>query len=122
MSTEKNSGRKKNKRQHAVALHYGEHDRAPKIVASGAGEIAKRILDLAEKHNVPVREDEKLVDVLAKLKVGVEIPPETYRAVAEILAFLYRTDASWKKRAQVKKQIASKQKPVLTTKSDKPAE
>lgn len=120
MSTEENSGRKKNKRQHAVAIHYGEHDRAPKVVASGAGEIAKRILDLAKKHNVPVREDEKLVDILAKLKVGVEIPPETYRAVAEILAFLYRTDAAWKKRTQVQKRVEGKQKPVITPKSDEP--
>ena len=85
------------KRKHAVALQYSEGDHAPRIVASGAGEIARRILELAEKNNVPIRNDDTLTDLLAKLDVGFEIPPETYRAVAEILAFLYRTDSEWRK-------------------------
>lgn len=85
-------------RQRAVALRYGTDDRAPRVVASGAGEIARRIIELAQEHKVPVREDDSLVNVLAKLDLGYEIPHETYRAVAEILAFLYRTDEKWRQR------------------------
>ena len=85
------------KRDQAVALRYEHGERAPKIVASGAGEIARRIIELAQQNEVPVHRDDSLVEILAKLKVGSEIPPETYRAVAEILAFLYRADDDWKR-------------------------
>ena len=88
------------KRQQAIALRYAEGDRAPKIVASGAGEIAKRILQLADEHGVPIKQDDGLVEILSKLDLGYEIPAETYRAVAEILAFLYRTDLEWRKRKE----------------------
>ncbi len=86
------------KRDHAVALKYEQGERAPKIVAMGAGEIARRIIELAQQSDIPVHRDDSLVELLSKLKVGREIPPETYRAVAEILAFLYRTDDAWRKR------------------------
>ena len=89
-----------NKRKQAVALKYEEGERAPRVLASGAGEIARRILELAREHNVPIREDDSLAEILAKLDVGYEIPPETYRAVAEILAFLYRTDEAWRKQKE----------------------
>ncbi|MCB0325359.1 MAG: EscU/YscU/HrcU family type III secretion system export apparatus switch protein [Bdellovibrionales bacterium] len=92
---------KPSKRKRAVALQYGEGDKAPKVVATGAGEIAKRILELAAENNVPIREDDSLVDILGKLDVGYEIPEETFRAVAEILAFLYRTDEAWRKRKEI---------------------
>lgn len=92
----------KSKRQHAVALRYEQGEKAPKIVASGAGEIAKRILKLAEEHKVPIKRDDTLVDILSRLSVGNEIPPETYKAVAEILVFLYRTDENWRKKKLVK--------------------
>ena len=87
-----------NKRSRAVALRYTDGDRSPTVVATGAGQIAKRILELAKEHGVPIREDEGLVDILSKLDLGFEIPPETYRAVAEILAFLYRTDESFRQK------------------------
>ena len=103
------------KRQKAVALHYAELDSAPRVVAAGAGEIAKRILELAAEHGVPVQKNDSLVDILAKLNVGYEIPPETYRAVAEILAFLYRTDAAWRKRFQQKGEKRAK---TLTSASE----
>ncbi len=87
-----------NKRQKAIALRYQEDDNAPRIVATGAGEIARRILKLAKDNNIPIQENDDLVDILGRLDIGYEIPPETYRAVAEILAFLYRTDAVWRKK------------------------
>lgn len=78
-------------RPRAAALHYDpERDRAPRLVARGDGRIAERILALAREHGVPVHEDRALVDVLARLDLGSEIPPELYRAVAEIIAFVYR--------------------------------
>ena len=87
-----------NKRQRAVALQYAAGDKAPHVVATGAGEIARRILELAQKNNIPIKRDDSLVDILSKLDLGYEIPQETFRAVAEILAFLYRTDEAWKRR------------------------
>ena len=90
----------KEKRKKAVALRYAEGDRAPKVVAAGAGEIARRILELAQEHNIPIQENSTLAEILSKLDLGYEIPPETYRAVAEILAFLYRTDEAWRKRKE----------------------
>lgn len=86
------------KRNHAVALHYGAEDNAPRILAAGPGEIAKRILQIAEENNVPVKRDDNLVSILSNFEVGVTVPPECYRAVAEILAFLFRTDLAWKER------------------------
>ena len=79
-------------RKKAIALKYSLGDHAPTIVASGAGEVAKRILALAEEHNVPIREGESVVECLAKIPVGYEIPQETFAAVAEIIAFLFRLE------------------------------
>jgi flagellar biosynthesis protein len=75
----------------AVALRYtpGE-DEAPRVTAKGRGPIAEKILELARAHNVPVRQDRNLVQVLSRLELEQEIPPSVYRAVAEILAFVYR--------------------------------
>jgi flagellar biosynthesis protein len=67
------------------------------VVAAGVGEVAKRILTLAEEHGVPVQRDDTLVEILKKLPLGYEIPPEAYRLVAELLAWLFRTDLEWRK-------------------------
>ena len=78
-------------RPRAAALHYDPvRDAAPRLVARGDGHIAERILELARAHGIPVHEDRALVEVLARLEIGSEIPPEIYRLVAEIIAFLYR--------------------------------
>lgn len=75
----------------AVALRYQPgKDQAPKLVAKGRGPIAERILELARAHDIPVRQDKNLVQVLSLLQLDQEIPPSVYRAVAEILAFVYR--------------------------------
>ena len=75
----------------AVALRYkpGEGD-APRVTAKGQGNVAEKIIALARQHGVPIREDRNLVQVLARLDLEQEIPPHVYRAVAEILAFVYR--------------------------------
>ncbi|MFH1022654.1 MAG: EscU/YscU/HrcU family type III secretion system export apparatus switch protein [Planctomycetota bacterium] len=77
-------------RQVAVALAYDADSPAPHVAAKGWGEMAREILRVAEAHGVPVREDRDLAAVLSKLSLGQQIPEELYRAVAEVLAFIYR--------------------------------
>jgi flagellar biosynthesis protein len=75
----------------AVALKYNpQKDRAPKIVAKGLGEIAERIVAIAKANDITLYEDKNLAEILAALDLEIEIPPELYRAVAEVLAFIYR--------------------------------
>jgi len=77
----------------AVALSYSkEAAAAPVVKAKGKGAVAERIVAIAAENGVPVREDASLVEVLSKLDLDQEIPPELYRLVAEILSFVYRTD------------------------------
>jgi flagellar biosynthesis protein len=79
----------------AVALkHERGEDSAPHIVASGKGAIAEQILQLAFAHNVKVREDADLVEVLGQLDIDSPIPLEAYAAVAEILAYVYRANSN----------------------------
>lgn len=72
----------------AVALEY-DGKQAPRITAKGKGEVAERILALADEHGIPLREDPDLVTLLAQLDLGTEIPSNLYVAVAEVLAFAY---------------------------------
>ena len=75
----------------AVALKYdGKKNKAPRVIATGRGEIAEKIIEVAKAHNVPLVEDKNLVQLLEALELETEIPPELYRAVAEVLAFIYR--------------------------------
>lgn len=79
------------RRQVAVALRYDLDGAAvPQVVAKGWGLMAGEVLRLAEAHGVPVRRDGDLAQALGRLEVGALIPPELYRAVAEVLAFLWR--------------------------------
>ena len=74
-----------------VALRYeSKRDAAPKLVAKGRGYLADKILELARLHNIPIRQDRNLVQILSRLDLEEEIPTEVYKAVAEILAFIYR--------------------------------
>ena len=82
------------KKAKAVALKYEtEKDAAPRVVAKGGDFIAEKIIETARAHNVPLYEDKNLVQVLEALDLDTEIPPELYRAVAEVLAFIYRLNA-----------------------------
>ena len=74
----------------ATALRYAEGSESPEVVATGAGELARKILEAAEEAGVPVRRDPALVEALSKLDVGRMIPPELYVAVAEALVWAYR--------------------------------
>ncbi|QTH45929.1 EscU/YscU/HrcU family type III secretion system export apparatus switch protein [Cohnella sp. LGH] len=77
----------------AVALKYEpEKSSAPVVIAKGQGVIAEEIMRRAQEHGVPLQEDSSLVEVLSKLDLNQEIPPELYRLVAEVLSFVYRSD------------------------------
>lgn len=74
----------------AVAIKYNrDKDRAPKVVAKGKNAVAKRIVEVAKESNVPIYPDKDLVQVLETLDLNYEIPPDLYRAVAEVLVFIY---------------------------------
>jgi flagellar biosynthesis protein len=80
-------------RRKAVAIRYQPpKDRAPVVAAKGAGFVAEKIIELARANAVPIREDGNLIQVLSLIDVDQKIPPHAYRAVAEILAFLYRVN------------------------------
>lgn len=71
-----------------VALLY-DGETAPTLSAKGVGDLAEEIIALAKEHNIPIHEEPDLVNLLAKLKLGEEIPRELYIAVAEVIAFAY---------------------------------
>jgi flagellar biosynthesis protein len=78
-------------RKRAVALRYEQNqDKAPRVVAKGASEIAERIVALGEQAGIPVIPDEELVGALMALEIDSVIPQELYQAVAEVLAYVYR--------------------------------
>lgn len=80
--------RKKSSSDIAVALHY-DGSNAPTVTAKGRNQVARRIMQLAQDHGVPLHEDEYLVQVLSTIELGDEIPENLYRAVAEVIAFAY---------------------------------
>jgi flagellar biosynthesis protein len=74
----------------AVAIKYNrDKDRAPKVLAKGKNAVAERIIQKAQECRVPIYPDKDLVQVLETLDLNFEIPPELYRAVAEVLVFIY---------------------------------
>ena len=80
----------------AVALRYDlERENAPRIVGTGSGKLAERLIELAREHDIPIQEDSDLVEILSRLNLNEEIPPSTYIIVSEILAFIYRTNEKY---------------------------
>ncbi|MBK1716728.1 EscU/YscU/HrcU family type III secretion system export apparatus switch protein [Thiocystis violacea] len=72
----------------AVAISW-DREHAPRITASGTGSTAEQILALAEENGIPMRQDPLLVEALAQIPIGDEIPRALYVAVAEVLAFVF---------------------------------
>jgi flagellar biosynthesis protein len=72
----------------AVALHYDGRG-TPRVTASGGGDVAERIVEIAHEHGIPVHDDPLLTLALAQIPLGEEIPEALYVAVAEVLAFVY---------------------------------
>ncbi|ACL70740.1 FlhB-like flagellar biosynthesis protein [Halothermothrix orenii] len=85
--------KKQDKIKKAVALRYNtSKDNAPRIVASGKGTIAEKIMETARKHDIPIEKDQDIVDALIRLNIGTEIPQELYKVIAEILSFIYKLE------------------------------
>lgn len=83
----------------AAAIQYDpKKDAAPRLTAKGRGEIAEKILEIARKYDIPVRQDTNLVKILWKLDLDEQIPPELYKAVAEILAYVYSLNEKMRSR------------------------
>ena len=77
----------------AVAVRWSDQrERAPRVTARGRGLLAERVLALARASGVPIREDRDLVRILAALDLDAEVPPACFRALAEIMAHLYRAN------------------------------
>lgn len=78
----------------AVALEYERGTRsAPRVTAKGRGEVAQRIVEVAEAHGIVIESDPLLAEVLSEVELDDEIPVELYEAVAAVLAFLLRATA-----------------------------
>jgi len=85
------------KRKQAIALLYDpKKGTAPKVVASGANLIAEKIIAAAAAAGVHIKQDPDLVELLAKIPVGAEIPVELYQTIAEVLAFVYAVNNRYK--------------------------
>lgn len=82
----------KNKPKQAIALEYNPEEDAPKVIASGRGALAERIIEKAQESDIPIHRDDKLADTLSRLEIGDMIPPELYEVVAEILVFVDSMD------------------------------
>ena len=80
------------KNKTAVALEYEPGDQAPKVIATGQGKLAERIIEVAKESDVPIHKDAKLAESLSILDIGEYIPPELYNIVAEVLVFVDSMD------------------------------
>ena len=83
----------------AIAIRYNEDEStAPKVIASGKGLVAEKIIETAREAGIHIQEDANLVELLSKVPVGDEIPVELYQTVAEVLAFVYRVNEKFKQK------------------------
>ncbi len=83
---------KRKKPKQAIALSYDPSDDAPRVIASGTGILAEKIIEKAKEEDIPLHKDDQLAQTLSKLEIGDMIPPELYEVVAEILVFVDRMD------------------------------
>lgn len=82
--------------RHAAALQYSpETDAAPKVVATGKGIVAEKMIEKAKEADIPVYQNTELAQTLSALGIGDQIPPEVYDVVAEILIFIGSVDKSY---------------------------
>ena len=97
----------------AVALHW-DGQSAPRVTAKGRGEVAERILELARKHNVPVDQEPALIEVLAEVELGRQIPDKLFVAIAQVIAFAYTV------RGQLPEHLVARRPDILTRGASKP--
>ncbi len=76
----------------AAALRYDtSKENAPRLLAKGEGEVANNIIKIAELHNLPIKKDADLIELLSKVEIDKEVPEALYKAVAEVFSFIYQT-------------------------------
>lgn len=75
----------------AAALRYNsDKESAPRVVAKGKGRSADNIIKIAQLHNLPIRKDEDLIELLSNVELDKEVPEALYKAVAEVFSFIYK--------------------------------
>jgi flagellar biosynthesis protein len=78
-------------KEKAVALKYdNKNNTAPIVSAKGEGKTAQKIIEIAQLNGVPLQKDEDLVALLSQVKIDNEIPPQMYKAIAEVFSFIYK--------------------------------
>lgn len=82
----------KDLRRSAVALTYAPGSGAPRVVAKGYGLVADQIIARAKENGVFLHESKEMVSLLMQVNLDRDIPPALYRAVAELLAWLYHIE------------------------------
>ncbi len=93
--------KKKDDLRMAASIRYDKKkDEAPRLTAKGRGILADKIIELARKHDVPIKEDPALVSILCRLDIDEEIPSDLYRAIAEILAFVYSANERYREKLE----------------------
>ena len=93
-STDNKADNKVGRQQRAVALAYAAGSQAPTVVAKGRGLVAEQIIDRAKDAGVFVHESKELVSLLMDIDLDGQIPPALYRAIAELLAWLYHIESA----------------------------
>ena len=79
------------KKLKAAALRYDtQKENAPRLVAKGEGKTAQNIIKIAELHNLPIKKDEDLIELLSNVALDKEVPDALYKAVAEVFSFVYK--------------------------------
>lgn len=96
MSNPDDPNSNKRQRDRAFAIQYQDDQKTPVVVAAGVGELAKRIVEIAKKNDIPIQEHSELAQMLSQIGVGQSISQESYKLVAEILSFLYNLDIKFK--------------------------
>lgn len=91
----------------AVALQYEGYS-TPRVTAKGEHLVAEQIVQLARENNIPVYEDNSLVQALAQVELGEEIPELLYMAIAEIIAFIYQLERSQGGSEKVRKDVLTR--------------
>ncbi len=77
-------------KEKVVALKYDkEKNQAPIVAAKGEGKTAQKIIQIAKENGIPLKKDEDLVELLSKVELDKEVPPQMYKAIAEVFSFIY---------------------------------
>lgn len=95
---------KNNEELLATAITYEEKEQVPKVVASGKGHVAEKIIEEGKKENITIYKDKELANLMKNLDVGEQIPPSLYNVVAQVLVFVSDMDLKVKEKLTGKKQ------------------